>query len=106
MLTSHNKDKSNIVSQLIMFDFINFVDDSFHLWISKWINLATEVDRFVNDVLFDKVKLMHSAPNTKERTIVMHKILKSGHNANNMFGHISSFVKQQTKKANLPIMTK
>ncbi len=76
-----------------MFDFINFVDDSFHLWISEWINPAIEVDCLVNDMLHDKVELMRSALNTKERTIVMHKILKSGHNANNTFGHISSSVR-------------
>jgi hypothetical protein len=76
-----------------MFDFINFVDDFFHLWISKWINPTTEVGRFVNDVLHDKVELMRSALNTKERTIVMHKILKLGHNVNNTFGHISNFMR-------------
>jgi len=105
-LTSHDKNKFNIVSQLIMFDLINFIDDSFHLWISKWINPITEVDHLVIDVLHDKVELMRFAPNTKKRTIVMHKILKSGHNVNNTLGHISSSVRRQTKKANLPIMTK
>lgn len=94
MLTSHDKDKSNIVSQLIMFDFINFVDDFFHLWINEWINPTIEVDRLVNDVFHDKVELMRSAPNTKEKTIIMHKILKLGHNVNNTFGHISSSVRR------------
>jgi len=30
-LTSHDEDESNITSQLVLFDFINFIDDSFHL---------------------------------------------------------------------------
>jgi len=50
--------------------------------------------------------MMCSAQNMKERIIVMHRILKLGHNASNMRSHILSFVKQQTKKANLPIKTK
>jgi hypothetical protein len=57
-------------------------------------------------VFHDKVELMRSAPNMKERTIIMYRILKSGHNASNMPGHISSFIRQQTKKANILIMSK
>ncbi len=33
-------------------------------------------------MLHDKVELMHSTPNTKEKTILMHRILKLGHNTN------------------------
>ncbi len=60
----------------------------------------------IHDVLHDKVKLMRFAPNMKERIIVMHKILKSGHNVSNTRNQISSSIKRRTKKANLPIRTK
>ncbi len=66
----------------------------------------TFFNHFVHDVFHDKVKLMHFTPNMKEKTFVMHKILKSGHNTNITPGHISSFVKRQTKKANIPIRKK
>jgi hypothetical protein len=44
--------------------------------------------------------------NSKERTIVMHRILNLSHNASNTPGHISSSVRRQTKKVNIPIITK
>jgi hypothetical protein len=68
--------------------------------------IKTFFNHLVHDVLHDKVELMRSTPNTKYRTIIMHRILKSCHNANNMFGHISSSIRPQIKKANPPIRTK
>jgi hypothetical protein len=31
VLTSHNEDESKIAPQLVLFDLISFIDDSFHL---------------------------------------------------------------------------
>lgn len=31
VLTSHNEDESNITPQPVLFDLIDFIDDSFHL---------------------------------------------------------------------------
>ncbi len=68
--------------------------------------IKTCFNHLVHDVFHDKVELMRSTPNTKDKTIIMHRILKSGHNTNNMLDHISNSIRQQTKKVNLPIRTK
>ncbi len=75
-------------------------DEASHYWKETFFN------HLIHDVFHDKVELMRSTLNTKERTIVMHRILRLSHNANNTPGHISSSVKKQTKSANLPIRTK
>jgi hypothetical protein len=63
-------------------------------------------NHLVHDVLHDKVELMRSTPNTKKRTIIMHRLLKSSHNTDKMHSHILSLIRQQTRKVNLPIKTK
>jgi hypothetical protein len=67
-------------------------DEANHYWEKTFFN------HFIHDVLHDKVQLMHFAPNMKERTIVMHRILKSSHNASNTPDHILNFIRQKLRR--------
>jgi hypothetical protein len=89
---------AHVSDQLLLLNEVR--NEANHYWKETFFN------HLVHDALHDKVKLMHFAPNTKERTIVMQRILKSSHNTSNMPGHISSSIWQQTKKASLAIRTK
>jgi len=88
---------THVHDQLLLLSEVH--DEISHYWEEAFFN------HLVHDVLHDKVKLMRSTPNMKERIILMHRILKLGHNMNDTPNHILSSVKWQTKKANLPIRT-